>query len=583
MHSTYGITLAFVVGSLFAAGCAPSCPRPGVPAPLAAPPARLTAPPAARGGLVLTLAPRPAAPASVEVTFEADAGAFTELVVPAAAPGAIDAPAAHDGRGPLPVELRAAGRGAALRFGRRPEGRLVVRYRVRATSDPMAPVGAVVAADDRFRALGPALVPVPVGAEDTPVEATVVIDGAAIAASHAMSSLGLGATRTRKATPRALARGMYVAGSLGTAVLLEAAGDRDEIGWLGYTAFDPRPAAAEIASVRTALRESWKGGGEDTFTLAFVSTSRPAGRFGVTALPASAVVHLGPSEPWSARMRVSITQALGRPWLGGELDVTAPPDHEGRALWFREGVARFYAVRTLSRLGLLAPNDAAAWVNGLLADHALSPHRGRPRDEIDARPDDPLAASELAGRGALHALRTFAAFTKTPAGAAGLDTRLLAHMKARRETPPRTTFDERAWVDLVRDGAGEGAGRDFEATVLRGQDSALPDDLLGPCFRKGTTKAETTELGFDLDATLDGLTKELARFDPKGPAAAAGARATDVLLDAALEKGKVTLTLRREGQETKVTYAPTSRATPAPAFVRLKGTSDAECGLMLGR
>ncbi len=578
---------AFVF-ALGTAACAGTCPTPIQGSPAATPstsvPAAHGSPPRTKlAGLRLTLTPRPREPAHVEVALEADGVSWTEFSLGRAKEASLEGLVARDDRGAVGASFVAGTEGLTVRLSRRPEGRFFLGFRARATKDPMAPLGAIVVADDRFRAQGVAFVPVPVGAEDVAIDANVVVDGAEITAAHVISSLGLGASRTRKVTPRALGRSMFVAGSLGTAVMLEPSGERDEFAWLGYTSFDPRPAAAEIAAVRSALRETWKGGGEDVFSLAFVSTSRPLGSFNVAALPASALVHLGPSEPWSARMRVSITQALQRPWLGGELHLAKAAGHEGEALWFHEGVARFYAVRTLSRLGLFAPGDAAAWVNGLLADAALSPYRGKARDDVASHLDDPRAFSALAGQGALHALHVFAAFTKKPEGGGALDAQLLAQMKVGRDRPSATAFDERRWADLVRASVGDAEAKDFAATVLGGGEASLPDGLLGPCFRASTTKVRGRDLGFDLDATLDGVTQVLARLDPKGPAATAGAHEGDVLVAIAYPKGDVALTLLREGKETKITYAPKALTATARAFVRVPGKSDDACGLVLGR
>ena len=565
-----------------ATSCAQTCPP--VPTAATALPASASAstkaPRETLSGLRLTLTPRTRDGAHVDVTLEAEGVAWTDFTFVHASEGSLDRLVARDDRGPLAASFVTSSAGTSVHLARRPEGRFFLGLRAAANKDPMAPLGAVVVADDRFRAQGVAFVPVPVGAEDNPIEATVVVDGSEIAASHVITSLGLGASRTRKVTPRALARSMYVAGSLGTAVMAEPTGERDEVAWLGYTAFDPRPAAAEIAAVRTALRETWKGGGEDVFSLAFVSTSRPLGSFGVASLPASAVVHLGPSEPWSPRMRVTITQSVQRPWFGGELFLAPAPGHEGEALWFHEGVARFYAVRTLARLGLISPGDTAAWVNGLLADAALSPYRGKSRAEVATHLDDPKAFSALAGQGSLHALHVFGAFAKSPEGGAALDARLLARMKEGRDRPARRLpFDERGWLAIV----GDAEAKDFASTVLAGGDAKLAPDLLGPCFRASSAKVVSRALGFDLDATLDGVTQVLAHFDPKGPAAVAGAREGDVLVAIAYPKGTVALTLLREGKETKLTYTPKLVTATALSYTRVPGKSDDTCGLVLGR
>ena len=85
----------------------------------------------------------------------------------------------------------------------------------------------------------------------------LLIDGGPLRVPNAATTWGLGASRRTKTRPRGLRYLTLVAGSLGGAVF-DTAGEHDESAWLGYTAFDPRPPAAEIAAIRSAMAEIFR-------------------------------------------------------------------------------------------------------------------------------------------------------------------------------------------------------------------------------------------------------------------------------------------------------------------------------------
>ena len=392
----------------------------------------------------LALIPEPDAHLSVRLACALD-GAQTFSI--ARAHGDIDGLSARDDGGPLAASVspETANQTSTVRLGRPARGRLELSFRVRASSDPRGPLAELVVAEDRARGLLRSCTPVPPRPHDTPREISLVVDGSRIAAEGALTTLGVGRTRTRTTTFEALAYGMFVAGSLGTATFRDA-GDRDEVAWLGYTAFDPRPAAAEIAQVRTALRETWKGGGAEGHALAFVSSARPEGHVSLLELPGATLVHLGPSEPWGFALRTRIALALQRPWLGGRLSVRSADGADGT--WFDEGLARFTAVRLLSRLGLVTPRDVATWIGGLYAAHALSPLKDRRHtDLIAAKASSPDARAELMARGALHAFAVYGAYRRAHPGKS-FDDELRPILTAAVEGKKAHVFTEAEWRAL---------------------------------------------------------------------------------------------------------------------------------------
>lgn len=489
----------------------------------------------------------------------------------------------EDGQGTLAVVAANAPPGVTATLERVPQGTLHIAYDVRATANPNANTSDLVIADDRFRGLGERIVLLPSGMENERANVSVIVDTRAIVAPRFASSLGLG-QRTREGYGRSLVRAAFMAGSLGGGVFDEGI-DHDETVWLGYSAFDPRPAAAEVATVRTALREMWHGGGDEDFTLLFVSSPRPLGAYALVPRAGSLLVHLGPSEPWLAPLRVAVTQHLMRSWIGGELRILPPSEggNEAESLWFAEGVARYFAAHALRRLGLITVDDARDFANGLLSAQATSPHRGKSNAAVATLAfGDPLARAHLMAHGALYATR-LAGLLRLKKGAQSLDD-VVAKLVERARTA-RAPLPSSAWVEAVVGALGPAEKAQFERLIVAGEDVTLSPDALGSCLRGGAGVYTAFDLGFDLDETLEAVPRTIVRLRAGGPAARAGLSATDVLDDATFRYGHaeapVTLSVLRDGHKADVKYLPRGVSAKGLVYTRKTGVPDLVCGDVL--
>jgi hypothetical protein len=530
----------------------------------------------------------------VHVELVARGAPVTELRLGAGG-DAVERLTAEDDRGRLAVATSpgdAPGApGLVARLDRPSSGALRVRYDVRATDDPHAPAGEVVVAEDRFRGDGERLALVPTSFAATTAELTVVIEGEGIEAPDAASSLGVGRARTREGRGSALGRAFFLAGSIGRGRFDDGL-DHDESAWLGYTAFDPRPAAAEVAQVRTALRELWRGGGEPEHVLFFVSTKRPPGSYALAGRASSLVAFLGPSEPWSPALRVGLTQHLLRPWVGGELRLAGAEGAAGAAgaagadvSWFADGLARYLAARVLGRLGLLGPGDVHGFVTGLLATQATSPWRGRGNAEVAAAAaGDASARAHLAARGALYAARVDADVRAKSRGAHSIDT-VVGALLERARAAPGTPLPTAAWVEAVEAELGPGERQAFADQIGAGRDVALPPGALGKCFRARPGEYVAFALGFDAVATFASSGHVVAGLDPRGPAAAGGLRADDEIEDVSFRDGDagepVTVAVVRGGRKATVRYLPRGRRGRGQRFERAAGAPDSACAPVL--
>lgn len=600
--------MTVALGASFAfLACAPAAaPRPS-PSPCAPAQGASTAASAHTSSVPISLdvllTPRPAtstsgAVLSVDMTVRGSAEALDEfraLRVAHMTRESLAGLTVVDGGGPLAADVAQDGAGVRVTLARPVVAPLRVKYDVAASASVDASTSSVVVADDRFRAFGEDVVLLPETALGALAEIELRIDGQAIRAPTVASSLGAGASGApfrRVAHGRALVRSAFMAGSLGRASF-DSVFERDEAAWLGYTAFDPRPVAAEIALIRSALREMWKSGGDDWFMLLLVSSARPVGTFTIAPRASSLVVHVGPGEGWGPALRIGATQHLMNAWIGRELRLSPREGgeaavHGAETAWFHDGFARFLAAHALADLDLLSPDDARSFVSGLLSVQATSPFRGKPSAEVAVVAlTDARARADLVARGALHALRVSSLLRAKSKGARALHDVLSGLRMAERKEPTMLTID--GWSEILARELGADESKAFAASVLGGAPVTIPADALGPCFRPRPGEYVAFDLGFDDRATVERRPPTIAGLDPKGPAATAGLEATDVLVDAAFVDTRpdqpVKLVVTRgdpaSAKRIELRYKAAGVRRKGLVWSRAPGVPDEACGRVL--
>jgi hypothetical protein len=497
----------------------------------------------------------------------------------------VSKPSAHDDEGDIGVQVAPGGAagGVDLSLARAPHGtQVTVAYDVTAGDDaPDDPLGLYVV-DDRFRVAGEKLVALPAGAESARGAVLVRIDGDALRAPAAASSFGVGNARKTTVPFRALRYATYVAGSLGVQVIDDPAAGHDEGAWLGYTTFDPRPTVAELAQVRTSMAEMFKMNPDTTpWTYLFVSQTRPIGSFTTTPRWTSALLQVGPAEPWGAALRLSMAQQLARQVVGGILRIATEPGHEGDGAWFSEGVSRYAATVLLGRLGLLTPSEVRDAVSGELSVIATSPDATMPDAQLGAlvQKDDVARATAMA-RGALYALAESAAIRAHTKGQRGL-VDVLASLVSEVVDGKRSSLPASAWVDAVGKDDPD-ASRTFDTLVVRGERPQLPRAALGPCFRAGMGEYVAFDPGFDLAATRASADGHVVGVRPGGPAAKAGLADGDIVQSMQAREGDgtipVTLVVTRAGSKVTLKYVPAGARGRGQTWTRVAGLPDDRCG-----
>jgi len=568
---------------LVACGAAPTpCPA-GIPptlAPTTTAPPPPSAPPAPEADVTLLLRPLVSPPrVHVEVTFAFPGGGPASWKIARGAADHVTHATGHDAAGDIGIQVASGSPGIDLRLERPSKGPVTLAYDVLAGGDaPDDPLGVLVL-DDRFRGAGERLVALPQGAEGSSVEKNTLlrIDGEALRASGAASSVGVGAARRTTMAPVFLRYASFLAGSLGVEVIDDPAAGHDEGAWLGYTAFDPRPTVAEIAQVRSSLRELLKSDLDPlSFTYLFVAQTRPLGSFSTTARSKSILVQVGPSEPWSAALRLSVAQQLARRWIGGAVEVSSGPD----GWWFNDGVSRYVAMLDLAHIGLLTPDEVRDAVAGELSVLATSPHRSLDNAHLaELAPKDDVARATLMARGALYALYEAAVLRTRSKGQHSLAD-VLRVLVTQAEGLKQRDVPLPVWLGAVGKNDPD-AEKTFDALVTRGAPIALPADALGPCFRASTGEYTAFDPGFDLDATRASADSRVSGVRADGPAAKAGLKDGDVVETMQSRDGDATVPIKvvvqRAGAKVTLSYLPRGLHGRGQVWSRLKVPDD-RCG-----
>ncbi|CAN5569445.1 hypothetical protein BH09MYX1_BH09MYX1_24530 [soil metagenome] len=127
--------------------------------------------------------------------------------------------------------------------------------------------------------------------------------------------------------------------------------------WDGAPAFDPRSVFAELAGVRTALRERYKLAGSHAIYTYMFSTpaDRPVGRFHLDRVPGAMLLEVNPAEPYATALRITLAAGMVQELWDV---VRAAPAPKSEAFTF--GFARAYARELLRRFGTLSASDVAA-------------------------------------------------------------------------------------------------------------------------------------------------------------------------------------------------------------------------------
>ncbi len=457
-----------------------------------------------------------------------------------------------------------------LELARAPSGRLVISYTLTAQPFDAARPLATAVDPNRLRVSGESVLALPDDYESRPLSVTVRIDTKMYPdANMAASSLGVGHERSLELTMAALRRASFIAGPMGHAKMNGPEG-HDEAAWLGFSSFDPRSVAAEVAGFRTGAREYFAAKRSAPLTLLIVSDGRAAGQFDAARRTASVLVHVGAFQKWTAPIRMTVAHQVLREWMGAELALVPEELEEVRTLWFTEGVTRYLARELLWRFGLLGPEEYRDEVEALLALVATHRRRNEPNEKLVGLGGDPTL---VVARGALYATLVDRAIKIRSNNKASMND-VLRSLFAQARTK-RAPLPEAAWHAEIEKHLGAGASDMHRRHISEGKLVDLESAAIGKCFRRVPKRYDIFGLGFETVA------KKAAKVDPRGPAHRAGVREGDEIVWLKHDPGRTDvdarIRIRRNGKTTDLTYRPITGTLPGYGFTRIKTVRDEDC------
>jgi hypothetical protein len=561
----------FVVGCL-AVACTPSTRAvsggAAVSAKAAAAPATPLAPPAVPHSApapqaVLPLTTDPAAPGRVlaEIRLEGSLSSGAVLGFQPSHAARIDAITASDAAGSIDVRRSDDASGTKLELGRRAASPLDIRYTVafEASADPYAPFAEPI----ELAVGGEDMLVLPETTERFPIELHLKTGGVA---SGGASSFALGNEQHFVARPSELRASYFFAGDVGTATFHGTDGD-DFAAWIGFPAFDPRWVSAETAGIRSAV-DAYVGRttslNAPPSSMLFAATRRDELPVSVSARARGIVVSVDHRAAWTPAVRITVTQALVRRYVGGVLFVGDPHD-EASGAFFSEGFSRAVARELLFDAGWLPATDRAAELNALLATQAFGEG---PRV---------LAAT----RGALVATALDVALRTGSTGSRTLKT-FLRERLAQAASDKKDSVSYADFMAKVGESAGAPFAREMNAALVEGGDVKLPSALVGPCFRLVPKQLVAFDLGFvtsTATSTTSATTVESVK--PGSRAEAAGLRVGDVVSEVQYERGRssvpVKLVVVRGERKVPLRFLPAGASKPGKQFERVPGIPDDRC------
>jgi hypothetical protein len=341
--------------------------------------------------------------------------------------------------------------------------------------------------------------------------------------------------------------------------------------WASDPPFDPADLAQRIQALYGSMSAFF---GDTTSSYRVFARSNPYLGAGGTSLAHSFMFgYHAPSKPTADSLQLLIAHEMAHTW-------PAMQGEHGDTAWYSEGTAEYYSLALSWRAHAIPLEKVLATLNERADAYYSNPFRALSNPEAAKKFwTDPIAQTVPYGRGWLYLIQTDAEIRKASKGARSLDDVVKAIYARQKSGQP---FGIPAWLELVGKEIGPAKAKAGYDRMASGGLMIPPADVYAPCLGVVRHDARPIELGFARSSLNDErVVRELV---PGSAAERAGVRNGDVIV-ALGDFDKVrrdetlpfTLTLRRGGSETTVSYLPRGPAQEGWRWARNPKAPESAC------
>jgi len=252
--------------------------------------------------------------------------------------------------------------------------------------------------------------------------------------------------------------------------------------------------------------------------------------------------------------------------------------------WWSEGMATYYSNLLAFRIGVKTLDQFLGNWNGFLANYYSDPNRLLSYKDITSGMfGGPVGLNLMYAKGHAFMLLLNARIREKSGGTRSLDDLAFPLIRAHRRGERYTRADFLAALDRELGLEGRALYEEFRAG---GKLLDLPNNLLGPCFRRVGVTYRPFQLGFDASAATTGERRVIRNLVARSAAARAGVREGDEAVSAidlgalrADTSATLQLELRRSGQPVTVAYTPRGEPLDGFKWVREPSVPESACKL----
>ena len=252
--------------------------------------------------------------------------------------------------------------------------------------------------------------------------------------------------------------------------------------------------------------------------------------------------------------------------------------------WWSEGMATYYSNLLAYRLGVKTLDQFLENWSGFLANYYADPNRLLSYKDITSGMfGGRIGLNLMYGKGHAFMMLLNARIREKSRGTRSLDDLAFPLIRAHRRGESYTRADFLAALDRELGPDGRALYEEFRAG---GKLLDMPDNLIGPCFRRVAVTYRPFQLGFDAGPATSGDRRVIRNLVDESAAARAGVREGDEVVSTielvalrADTSATLTLQLRRGEQPVTVTYTPRGGPLDGYRWVREPSVPESACKL----